>query len=232
MHQQFWASIVPINGSSCTLRGKVRKDRSSTRHAGTVGLVALPVNTNARVDYKKGNVVTGACNSVWLHYCNSAPPQIYAISHRSHDWDTYTVCFIPHVWLFTTNNARTQLFADDGERHITTNKLILSWASKKGICIRIIVILCFLRAHLFVLASLSETLGGGGHNSTRWGHVAGGLGAIHAVCRGWQAFDTYSALGMDKANPRVSATSPGTVFPHPLFPCTHVRFECKPGFFC
>ena len=91
--------------------------------------------------------------------------------------------------------------------------------------------------------------------SDRWGHVAGGLGAIRAVCRAWQAFETFSALGTDKANPRVSATSPGMVFPHPpgdcvstslrrlglrippeigfphpLSPCTHVRFGCKPTF--
>ena len=49
----------------------------------------------------------------------------------------------------------------------------------------------------------------------RWGHVAGGLGAIRAVCRAWQAFRTFLALGILKANPWVSATSPGMVFPRP-----------------
>ena len=49
----------------------------------------------------------------------------------------------------------------------------------------------------------------------RRGHVAGGLDAILAVCRAWQTILTVLALGMDKANPRVSATSPGMVFPYP-----------------
>ena len=35
----------------------------------------------------------------------------------------------------------------------------------------------------------------------RWGHVAGGLGAIRAVCRAWQAFQTFLALGTLKAIP-------------------------------
>ena len=61
------------------------------------------------------------------------------------------------------------------------------------------------------------------------GHVAGGLGAIRAVCRAWQAFKTFLALATDKAN-QVSATSPGIGFPHPLSPCTHVTIGCKPGF--
>ena len=65
----------------------------------------------------------------------------------------------------------------------------------------------------------------------RRGHVAGGLGAILAVCRAWQAFSTFLALGTLKANFRVSATSPGFGFLHPLSPCTHVRFGCKPIFF-
>ena len=64
----------------------------------------------------------------------------------------------------------------------------------------------------------------------RRGHVAGGLGAIRAVCRAWQAFETFLALGTLQANPRISATSPGFGFLHPLSPCTHVRFGCKPGF--
>ena len=64
----------------------------------------------------------------------------------------------------------------------------------------------------------------------RRAHVAGGLGAIRAVCRAWQAFQTFLALGTLKANPRASATSPGIGFLHTLSPCTHVRFGCKPGF--
>ena len=64
-----------------------------------------------------------------------------------------------------------------------------------------------LRTHLFVLAPLSKTLYGGWAQFDRWGHVAGALGTIRAVCRAWQALQTFSALGMDKANPRVSATS-------------------------
>ena len=60
----------------------------------------------------------------------------------------------------------------------------------------------------------------------RWGHVAEGLGAIRAVCRAWQAL---LALGALKVNPRVPAISPGIGFLHPLSPCTHVRFGCKPG---
>ena len=63
-----------------------------------------------------------------------------------------------------------------------------------------------LRAHLFVLAPLSERLGGWAQFDRR-AHVAGDLGAIPAVCRAWQAFKTFLALGMDKANPRVSAIS-------------------------
>ena len=64
----------------------------------------------------------------------------------------------------------------------------------------------------------------------RRAHVARGLGAIRAVCRAWQAFYTFSALGTLEANPRVSATSSGIGFLHPLSPCTHVTFGCKPGF--
>ena len=65
----------------------------------------------------------------------------------------------------------------------------------------------------------------------------------------------FLAVGILEANPRVSATSPGMVIlhpprdwvsaslrglglhkpprielSHPLSPCTHVRFGCKPGF--
>ena len=44
------------------------------------------------------------------------------------------------------------------------------------------------------------------------GHVGGGLGAIRAVCRVCQAFYPFWGVGIDKANPRVSATSPGIGF--------------------
>ena len=50
-----------------------------------------------------------------------------------------------------------------------------------------IVFFCFLRTQLFVLAPLSETLGGRAQFD-RWGHVAGGLGAIRAVCRAWKVY--------------------------------------------
>ena len=53
---------------------------------------------------------------------------------------------------------------------------------------------------------------------------------MRAVCRAWQAFETCLALGTLKANPRVSAISPGIGFLHPLSSCTHVRFGCKPFF--
>ena len=56
----------------------------------------------------------------------------------------------------------------------------------------------------------------------RRAHVAGGLGAIRSVCRGCQAFDTFLALGIDKANPRLPEhprglcfrIPPGNGFPH------------------
>ena len=69
----------------------------------------------------------------------------------------------------------------------------------------------------------------------RGGHVAGGLGAIRAVCRPWQAFKLFwSRAHLNKISgfphPRVSATSPGIGFLHPLYPRTHVRFGCKTGF--
>ena len=64
----------------------------------------------------------------------------------------------------------------------------------------------------------------------RRSHVAGGLGAIRAVCRAWQTFKSFLALSTLEANPRVSATSPGIGFLNPLSPCTHVIFGCKPGF--
>ena len=53
---------------------------------------------------------------------------------------------------------------------------------------------------------------------------------IRAVCRAWQALRFFLALGTLEANPRVSATSPRIGFLHPLSPCKHLRFGCKPGF--
>ena len=52
---------------------------------------------------------------------------------------------------------------------------------------------------------------------------------VQCIARG-KPFQLFLALGTLKANPRVSATSPGIGFLHPLSPCTHVRFGCKPGF--
>ena len=86
-----------------------------------------------------------------------------------------------------------------------------------------------LRAHLFVPAPLSETSRGVG-TIRPWGSHCRRFGAIRAVCRAWQAFQTFLALDTLEANPRVSATSPGIGLLHPLSPCTHVRFGCKPGF--
>ena len=62
-------------------------------------------------------------------------------------------------------------------------------------------IVLFFRAHLFVLAPSSETSDGWAQFDRR-GHVAGGLGAIRAVCRAWQALNFFWALGLDKAHPR------------------------------
>ena len=45
----------------------------------------------------------------------------------------------------------------------------------------------FSRTHLFVLALIRNGRMGWAQFD-RWGHVAGGLGAIRAVCREWQAF--------------------------------------------
>ena len=63
----------------------------------------------------------------------------------------------------------------------------------------------------------------------RRAHVAGGLGVIRAVCRAWQAFYSFLALGTLEENPRVSETSLGIVFLHPPSPGMYVKFLCKPG---
>ena len=97
-----------------------------------------------------------------------------------------------------------------------------------NIYICIIVILFFghisLCSHLFLKRRV------GWAQFDRRAHVAGSLGPIRAVCRAWQAFKTFLALGTYKANPRVSAAPPGIGFLHPLYPRTYVGFECKPGF--
>ena len=97
----------------------------------------------------------------------------------------------------------------------------------------------------------------GGHNSTVrvtlpevWAR------SVQCVARGKPFFYTFLDYGILEENPRVSATSPGMVFPyppvdwvsaslcglslrippgigfpHPLSSCTtHVKFGCKPGF--
>ena len=87
-----------------------------------------------------------------------------------------------------------------------------------------------LRAHLFVLAPLSETSDGIGiirplgSRCRRFGRDP------CSVCRAWQGFDFFLALSTLEANTRVSAASSGIGFPNPLSPGTHVRFGCKPGF--
>ena len=97
------------------------------------------------------------------------------------------------------------------------------------ICIRIIVISFFLRPHLFVLAPVSETSEGVGTirpTRSRCRRFGRDPCSVSRVASLYFLF----ALGMDKANSRVSATSPGIGYPHPLSPCTHVRIGCKPGF--
>ena len=85
-----------------------------------------------------------------------------------------------------------------------------------------------LRTHLFVLAPLSETVGGVGtirplgSRCRRFGRDPRSVSRVASLLN-------IFGLGY-KANPRVSATSPGMVFLHPLSPCTHVRFGFKPGF--
>ena len=98
------------------------------------------------------------------------------------------------------------------------------------ICTCIIVIFFSSFGHISSCSHLCPKCRVGWAQFDRRAHVAGRLGAIRAVCRAWQAFETFLALGTPKANPRVSATSPGFGFLHPLSPCTHVRFGCKPGF--
>ena len=65
----------------------------------------------------------------------------------------------------------------------------------------------FFFGHMSSCSHLCPKRCGGWAQFDRSGHVAGGLGAIRAVRRAWQALPTFLALDMDKANPRVSATS-------------------------
>ena len=63
----------------------------------------------------------------------------------------------------------------------------------------------------------------------RWGHVAGGLGAIRAVCRAWQALIYFFGLG-HKANPLACETSPGkdgvSAYPRGLGLCIPPGIGC------
>ena len=101
-----------------------------------------------------------------------------------------------------------------------------------SLLIYIYVYLCFfllLRAHLFVFAPFSETSGGVGtirplgSRCRRFGRDPCSVSPVARLLN-------FLALGTLKANPRVSATSPGIGFLHPLSPRTYVRFGCKPGF--
>ena len=87
----------------------------------------------------------------------------------------------------------------------------------------------FLRAHLFVLAPLSQTSGGVGtirpSGSRCWR-----FGRDPCCVSRMESLLNFLALGTLKANPRVSATSPGIGFLHPLSPRTYVNFRFKPGF--
>ena len=72
----------------------------------------------------------------------------------------------------------------------------------------------FFLAHVGVLALTSQTPDGMG--TIRPGRSrCPSSSAIHAVCRAWQAFTTFLAFGILKANHRVSSTSPGMVFRYP-----------------
>ena len=66
-------------------------------------------------------------------------------------------------------------------------------------CIRIIVLCASFFGRISWCSHIYPKGGRGWAQSYPRGHVAGGLGAILAVCRGWQAFLT---LGIFWANPR------------------------------
>ena len=101
------------------------------------------------------------------------------------------------------------------------------------ICIPVVAIYYYryILLHFFVLASLSRTWDGMGTTYSIVGVTLPELWArsVQCVARG-KSFRLFLALGMDKTNPGVSATSSGMVAPHPLSPCTHVRFGCKSSF--
>ena len=98
----------------------------------------------------------------------------------------------------------------------------------------------FFFGHTSSCSHLIRNVRWGGHDSTHavtllavWARSVQCLarGMLFSNCFGLgHAFKTFLALGTYKANPRVSATSPGIRFPHPLSRCTHVRIGCKPGF--
>ena len=52
----------------------------------------------------------------------------------------------------------------------------------------------------------------------RRAHVTGGLGAIRAVCRAWEALNHFLASGTLEANHRVYETPPGIGSKHPPIP--------------
>ena len=89
-------------------------------------------------------------------------------------------------------------------------------AQNQIVCICIIVCVFFFFGHISSCSHLCPKRRMGWAQFDRPAHVAGGLGAIRAICRAWQAFYTCFALGTLEANPRVSATSPGFGFLHPL----------------
>ena len=80
-----------------------------------------------------------------------------------------------------------------------------------------------------MLAPLSQTSGGvgtirpSGSRCWRFGRDPCSVSRVASLLN-------FLALGTLEANPRVSVTSPRIGCLHPLSPCTHVRFGCKPGF--
>ena len=96
-----------------------------------------------------------------------------------------------------------------------------------GTCI---IVIFFLRTYLFVLAPLSETsnwVGTTRPSSSRCRTFGRDPCSVSRVA---SLLIFFGLLGTLEANTRASATSPGIGFLHPLFPRTHVRFGCKPGF--
>ena len=88
----------------------------------------------------------------------------------------------------------------------------------------------FLRAYLFVLAPLSEKSDGVGtirpsrSRCRRFGRDPCSVSRVASIKN---VFWPWAHLRQTAGE---SAISPGIGFLHPLSPCTHVRFGCKPGF--